>query len=216
MEEYRLKNALILYPLRLSDLFIASYARKILLGICCDDEKFSIKTSLIFSLNHTKVIFTEIVNILKALAFDKPTATPYKLLCSYDNFTYLWQINDSGNVQLASSLNDTLIVTYVFSYEQFNELLFLFSQCLIPTLCLKDEESEFLEELTELSFVELVKLKEPIKAKQFLKTKPFNQKYFKLKILTYHLDIVLIINKIKGFCNPSILPNKIDFILVNS
>lgn len=212
---FQFQNAKLLIPLRLSDLFEASYPRKIIFG-CYEESNFSFKKSIIVDLENIQKFYQNIIELISAFQNDPVTPTEPKRFAFYDNYDYSWQISLAGNICFIVSCKDEILSKFSFQFEQFNELLFVFTQCILPSLCLSNEELDFLTLASKSKFLSLIELKNSSEIETFISelNPKYKKEYFKYKILIlYHLDIILIINKLNEFCNVELLPNQIESLI---
>jgi len=218
---FRFKDAKLVLPFRLSNLFIGIYPRKVVFGSSSNEQFLH---CIVVDLENIKLFYKTLVQILELIQEENIQATSYEKLFHFKNFIFAWRISDEGNIifgivtedHAVNPPTDKLIANFLFTYNQFNEFLHIFCECLLPSLCLKDIELEFLNLMTELDFLELSELFKLDEAEHYIKRlrEPFSSEYFKYKLLfSYHLDIIIIVNKIRSFCNSLILPNNITDIL---
>jgi len=211
---FQLKDAILVCPFRLCDLYIAVFPRLILFGPLKNDE-FSLKQTFCIDLGNFRSFYHAIVQILSTFELENLTECRNEEFCNFNTFKYLWEMRDTDSVKLKVIYGDEVIQSCLFTYLQFNELIYLFSQFLLLPLKMNMFDLEFLSRISNLNFVEIVQLNDPLKAEDYIKNMGtiYKDDYFRLKILlSYHQDLLLILNKMKNLCNISILPNRIDSI----
>jgi len=212
MERFHCHDAIIVCPLRLCHLFIGVFPRQILLGPLKNDE-FLINEIICIDLANYRSFYHAILQILSTFELENLNQERKEEFCNYSSFKYFWQMQDTNYVKFISLYGDDIVQSFRLNYLEFNEVIYLFSQFVLPSLKLKNCDLDFLSKISNLKFIEIVELTESSKAEIYIKSlgQNFKDDYFRFKILwNYHQDIILILNKIKNLCNTSLLPNQID------
>jgi len=208
---FETKDAILLVPLRLCNLFIAVFPRLIIFGSLKND-KFLLKETFCIEIGNFQAFYFSILKILSVFQLDSfEENVRQEELCSFDCFMYHWEMKDTEAVKLVSKTGNEIVHCIQLHYSQFNELIFLFSECILTSLCLRRKELEFCLKISNLNIKEIIELKDPAKLEVYAQESFYNEKFFQLKIIFYyHVDIIIILNKFRNICNVELLPNKID------
>jgi len=215
MDSFQLQNAIIVFPLRLTDFFVAAYPRKIVFGPV-EKQTFLSKNTICIDLMNFKLFYLAILKILSIFQQDKISISESKDLFSFDSNKFSWHMDSTQCVRFFISSNtDEVIGRLRFDLVEFNELLHLFSHCILPSLLLPNLDLEFLDSVVQLDFLKIIELRDSSKAEKFIsKSERFLHKSFSYRILLQcHFDLVIIANKLKSFINDDILPNHFDDII---
>ena len=111
---------------------------------------------------------------------------------------------------LTSKEGDKITFSLKFNFHQFNELIYCISQSVIPSLSLKNKESEFLSFLIENEIENFVELTNLVKFNVFVNQTSYKNASCKMFCLfNYYIDVIFIVYKLKKFCNKTLLPNNL-------
>lgn len=208
-------TANILMPLRLTDIFVAAFPRKIIFGVA-NNNFFKTKQSFCIDLEFLKLFYIAIVQILSNFQSESLEKINCIEIYQYEGLSYYWQMHNTENVKFVLKEGETIVYKLLFNYLQFNELIFVISECILPCLSLKSIELMFLESATKLDVLQLIELNDLQNVQSYVEKlkEPFCKEHFKYKILLhYNLDIIITINRIKFLANDQILPNNLKSVL---
>jgi len=211
---FNTKDSLLIFPFRQLDAFIAVFARIVVFGTP-KDQKFQLNECFFIDLHCVKSFYQAINEILLNWLEEQHASTELNIFGKYDCFTYCWKVLES-KIYLTILIEDETKANYIFSYEQFNELIYLYSNCLLFSLCLPNVDLEFLNLASNLDFLKLIEIYDDEKTEIYLKSlkTPFSKDVMKYKTLLYvHFDILIIKNKLQQICNDSLLPNSFKDLL---
>lgn len=207
---FKTKDASIIMPFKQCHLFVAVFPRFIVFGNCNHDS-FVLKQSFIFELCNFKSVFLAIIKILNIFQLDNLEKTTCHQICCHETFSYFWEMKDVFAVKIGIEYNNDIVNSIFLNYDQFNELIYLFKELLLPSLCLKSVHCNFLNKISQLSAIEILELKDDTKLENYIVKNYDDSNTILLKIIfNCNREIVLILSKLHNLVNFEILPNCID------
>jgi len=211
---YHLKDSLVTMPLRTIALYIAVFPRQIVFG-SAENDKIGLKSCIVIDISSMKEFYKCFLLIISNFAKDKIKEVINIDVTSYESCNYSFIMRDTNAVVMAVTINEEAVSQFCLNYPQFNELLHLISEVIFISLNLKSHHMDFLSFVSKHELTEIVELRNPSKVESFCQKlkAPFDSDLLILRtVLLYHLDLIVIFKKLKGFVNIQFLPNQIDFL----
>ena len=226
LENQSLSNSCKTINLKTSDIFISSFPGKIVFGNISQQKysKFNYFEFLTFELYY---LYISLVAIIKAVISEENESddvfTEKLILKVNEDLNYLWSVvtetKERKCIELIlqhRSLNKTYKIT--FNLDQLNDFISALSEIIVPTLCLKSVERQFLEFICDIDILNIVNLdrKNGILLLCDFKNK-FNinidsiEEFNILDTIIYYKELIIILKKIKSLINP--ISNHIESIL---
>lgn len=202
------QNTLYLHFLRKSSLCIGSYPRTLIIGNTTGIE-FDAEKSFVFDLSNFVKFYVVLTDILQEFRQDKNTQKEQYSLFALE--PYYWQMSQQENLKLCIKKQDSVLFEVSFNYIQFNELLYAVSECIMPCLCLKNEDYEFFNFVLSLNVETRSLIKYSMEIDNFselIKETPYvSQKFKVFSLLKLNLDVLFVLLKLKKFVLSEFLPN---------
>lgn len=205
--------------LKTSDIFISSFPGKIVFG---EPNCKGYKTGKTFQYRHSEFfsLYTSIVKIVQYLAVTSNNQDKGVILTRNAKTVYFWigtcieepeSRETEKAVKLGIELNSNIIFEVILNSEQLNELIYAFSLLMFSCLCLKSNEREFLENVTnELSIVNIINIKKQRESRTYIK-KVIKERQIDsvtsenlYQLLIYYNEIIILYKKIKSLHNSEI------------
>lgn len=208
--------ALLTLYLRSAFLFISAFPRTIKFGKCKQNSGVQNNDVFVFDISEYGLLYKSLIDVLNVIRQPIEISQYIKVISKPNSQNYVWKIdcNIPNLVTLHNKKDDESVFEIAFTYVQLNELIFSVYKAIIPTFCVENAQAEFVH-LVVHSEKDLILLTELHLFKEFLKGTPFENKAYKLHIfLTYYLEIILIVTKLKKFTNADLLPNNLKPYLI--
>jgi hypothetical protein len=202
------------YILKKHSLVIASYPSLIIFGEIENGRKFRhlkyFKFQAFLAKNLLKVIeaIVTFFNDSSELTINNQFFSDIS-----NNLIYYWKGFSAQNlkfIEFGIEINQSKTFKVSFDLEDINNFIYLIRRCLIASLCLKDLEEQFIEEILKLSIQQLIScknnhlarteivnsFKQEIKLEHVLKNGTLSE------ILNYYNDIILVLKDLSDlhFC----------------
>ena len=200
-KEYLLSNSVERYILKKHCLVLAAFPSLIVFGKIESGTKFIESKCFKFPSFESKLLLVAISEIIAFFRGDQDQ--PKKVFSDISNKEYYWE----GNIQRKRDNSDnSKSVTFSFkkfsvkfNLEDLNNFIYLFKRCLLSSLCLKDEEEQFILNVIEHSENEILACKRCFDlASRFVdqvltetKTKDLSKFAPLIEILRYYIDFAL-------------------------
>jgi len=212
--------------LRKSDIFLSSFPGKIVFGQP-NFIGYSKTNSFQYKHNQFFNFYLSIINIVNFFASNLNEEKGLILTVS-ENTIYFWcgKIVESDKVsqkvvKLGIEFDSNILFEIILNGEQFNELIYIFSNLIFSCLCLKSFERQFLEDFAdEISICKLITLNEKKKIKHVLKSFKEQKKINSVvemnlvQLVLYYNELIILYKKMKSLNNPEINNiNRIEAIL---
>jgi len=219
MAIFELNKSIFHVSLKRDNLLIGVFKHCVLLGQLNDSERFDLDKSFIFYHFQFSLVFHGIWTILKTISGNS-TEKNGTFLTHSENDKYSWQLTNSKKIRL-NKTNDVACLT--FELAEFNDLILIFSRSFLFCLNLKPDEFQLLNQLSDFSLDELVDLDSFAKIDKFLilntdqlELSGMNilQKNIFSVLIFYHLDIIIVVHKLKCLYNDSLSITKTNVELI--
>lgn len=205
--QYSLNNSLFVCHLRTLQITVASFPRTVLIGKCTFDQ----------FINYVVIDLSDFMTLFKALK------KVLQFFCdSLQNFESIEICNHficetlmSESEPLIKLHNKSVDFMLEMNYVQFNELVFAVSNTILPGLCFRNCDAEFIESLIDADIQALIKLQELDHFIAYFKESKYSDesvRYF--RIFKTNFDIIYILHKLKKFCNFNLLPQSFQNVCV--
>ena len=194
-KELFLSNSIERYILKRHSFVLSAFPSLIVFGEIKNGTKLLDSKCFKFRSFESKFV---LVALSEIIAFFRGDQNQAKKVFSVElNKDYYWE----GNIQRKSVTFSFKRFRVEFSLEDLNNFIYLFKRCLLASLCLKDEEEQFILNIIEQSENEIVACKRSYDlassfVNQFLtqsKTKDFSKSAPLIEILCYYNEIILVI-----------------------
>lgn len=197
--------------LRKSNLFVSAHPRTIIFG-CCENSNVIEKNAFVFDLSLLTNLYESFVKILYALR--KDIEQNETVIGSFESNDYVFKTTTNNVVTLINQKSKEPVLTIQLDYFQFNELVYSIYIGILPTLCLQNFEAEFFQFIIESPTKDLITIKSFNNFKAFIKNTEYEKDCSRLfSLYNYYLDIILILTKLRQFCNDAYLPNNVETLL---
>jgi len=199
--------------LRYSNVFLCVYPRLFNIGTC-ENGIINENNCFTFDLCHLSKLYSTLVEILTLMKESALNEEKVQKFCEFENRCYFWRMKDSNSVIWSNQNGDNEILRLTFSYLQLNEVIFSIYESIVPMLCLKNFDAQFIDSLVDMDPVELHRLTKASNFYDFLRESKFeNESYRLFHLFKFYLDVIFIFAKLKKFCNHELLPNNIKPLL---
>jgi hypothetical protein len=191
-----------------NEVLISAFPGYIVFGKTEINKRYCKESCLKFKSFEVKYLFKSIIAIIAFLNNEQISQKTEKIIDAEENKTYYWQGATVSKeniitklVKIAVEKEGETIFRAIFFLKDINCLVYLVKRCLVASLCLKDEDEEFILTVIKHSRSEILscKLDENVSrqiVKAFLKDKK-NEKTAKQKplmeLLKYYNQLILLI-----------------------
>lgn len=186
---------------------MASFCRTLLFGNCTFED---FNEYFEFDLSEFMELFKALKKILQYFCETSENFKSFQFCKSYNCETYM--VDSKPNIKLSKSNGHYSIE---MNYVQFNELIFAISQTIIPTLGIKNSDSEFIDSLIDADIQALVQLQDYDKFISYFEHSKFGANASQnFRIFKTNFDLIYILHKLKKFCNVNLLPQNFQNVFV--
>jgi len=212
---YTTLTAILLF-LTNNNLWCAAYPTVVVFGET-DGTRFVTKKYFSFFKSDFVLLYKSLITICHTIAQNSVTNnlqdTKGIILSRYDAI-YAWcacTVDSKLHVSFTIELSLETVYKVTFSLEDFNDLIFIFSKLLIPSLCLESNITNSLHRACTYSLNELKSLNTMEDCEAFVKKHNLDEKCN--IYLMYYKEIIIIVHKLISLYNPQIKINLIEDIL---
>ena len=202
------KNSLLKIHSKIQSLLFCAFVNKIVFGKC-EEDKFVNRKYFEIIINEIAEVFCALFYIVKAFSTKSDASG---VLCKKSEILlYTWEVNHKNNeviIALKISENNETKFELSISILEFNDLVFLLGNLILPSLNLKGHTQKAFQMISEMDLDQINKLKQEKQMKKFFDDfvkKIGDVSQFEahcISILTqYHLDVIVAIHCIKSLYN---------------
>jgi len=193
-----------------NNLFCTSFPAKIIIG---NVEKCEYIKNQFFEFEKADIVpfCQSICTIVKSIATQKDSKG---ILVEKSNslYIYIYEYSKKTLYFVIETLSET-VFKVPFNLEEFNEIILIFSQLILPSLCLENDALELLEFVSYCTQDEILNLRSYQDCKQLLAKKHYVlQKNFYCSYILCYIDILVIVNRLRSLYNKDIKIKKITLL----
>ncbi|MBM3938148.1 MAG: hypothetical protein FJ333_05775 [Sphingomonadales bacterium] len=202
-----------------SNLFCSAYPSLIILGEI-ENSIYITKKSIVIYKNEYCTLYTSLLNIVHCLAESRPqnnviidnlSEKTGLLIQRHDNI-YSWKVkyaaDSTPQIYFINEINTNCINIIFLSVPQFNDLVHIISQLILPSLCLKPTILRYLKLVSRLDGKEIIKIKTITDCENLLLK--LNMEEDISVYIYYYREILLVVNKLSSLYNPDIKNKKMQ------
>ena len=206
-----LASAILSFPLRENNVFIAAFYGKIIFGLLQEDC-FHKDLSVIVENFQIVDFYCILIKLLHSVNGPYPSN---KMEFSTSTATYYWQVKSPTNLVIGLNQDNEIS----FTSNGFNDFLECFAKLIFPCLALKEQEKFMLHFAAQLTPTEIVQLNDISCALQFINQIKSTcgistlDQYNSYLLLTRYRDLILIQKKLMSIFTTNECDKRIEILL---
>ena len=201
-------KAIISVQSKIQDIVFSTFRHKIVFGKPLN-EKYEELKCFEFSVAELSEIFCGLFQIVKAVSTNTENEGDF---CKKSvQVTYAWKVS-MGPTLIKFFIKQIANISFEVKFNalEFNDLIFLLGNLILPSLVLTEGANEAFIKITSLDLDQILKLRNEKAIQTFLENHKaaFNlsqlEIHHTLILIHYHLDVIVAIHNIKSLYNPSL------------